>query len=147
MPTSSERRSTNPRRHRLEPSEPLQRTKKDRRTGERRSMPRAIKRVRVLCGGADLSAEYVSDLSLEGASFHLGRALPSNDVELRFRLPDVLDELRIQGTVVRTQGDVSRGEPLAVHVRFGPVDVKQELALARFLQEEARLSESRLSEV
>lgn len=106
-------------------------------------MARAFKRVRLLCEGEELAAEYLTELSLEGVSFRVSRPLASSEVELRFRLPDVIEELKLRAQVTRLRepGEAS-GEGLTVHVRFGPLEVRQELALARFLESEARLTES-----
>jgi hypothetical protein len=142
MPTPTDRRALAPRRQRAEPSEGLQR-RKARRTGERRSLPRAFKRMRLLCQGEELTAEYLTELSLEGVSFQVSRPLASSEVELRFRLADMMEELALAATVLRVQAlPEDQGSGLRVHVRFAPLELKQELGLARFLQSEARLAES-----
>jgi PilZ domain len=80
-----------------------------------------------------------ADLSLEGARFTLPSPPPTQEMEVRFRLPEVKDEVRLVCKVQRTE---AAGKETSVHVRFGDLDVRTELALARLLDFEERLEES-----
>jgi hypothetical protein len=74
------------------------------------------------------------DLSLGGCAFK-GTALePGSTLEVRFRLPNLTDELKVRGEVL-TAPEASQGG--ATRVRFLELPVEVELSIARHLDEMA----------
>lgn len=116
--------------HRVE--EPISRSGQDRRAFERRDSPRVPHRLWVKDPAeSGLFHVFDGEVSLEGASWSTPWPPLSNQVEVRFRIPDLEDELSAPAHVVRTapeDGD------LRVLVMFKGLKLKQELALARYLE-------------
>ncbi|MBS1152008.1 MAG: type pilus assembly PilZ [Myxococcaceae bacterium] len=87
----------------------------------------------VVEGGGYLERE--GDLSL-GGIYWKGKSPPSGtQVEVRFRLPGVPKEIRARGEIIRV---MEKGPDLDFHVRFLELDVADELAMARHIENYAR---------
>lgn len=114
--------------------EPLER-QRQRRIGERRESPR-LKRQLEVPSEEGVSILCEGDLSLGGVRFRTAFPPRARELEIRFTLPDVLGEVSALAEVVRTQQD---GAFIEVHARFIDLDLKAELALARFLESRARM--------
>ncbi len=100
---------------------------------ERRESPRVPMRFRVrLAGSGAVFEAREGDLSLGGCAWRGGPLEPGAAVELRFRLPQLTDELAIRGEVLQVTG---RGQEGATHVRFVDVPMEAELAIARHLDD------------
>lgn len=80
--------------------------------------------------------EREGDLSL-GGIYWRGRSPPvGTDVEVRFRLTGVPNEIRAKGEIIRV---VDRdGKGIDFHLRFTELDVNSELAIARHLEANAK---------
>jgi hypothetical protein len=139
MPIRRDRRTDKERRSNPEPQEPIERQGAERRQEDRRASVRAVRKVMVVVMPSGEPREVKADLSLEGAQFTLGSPPAAPEMEVRFRLPEIKDEVRVTCTVQRT---APAGNETSVHVRFGELDVRTELALARLLDFEERLEES-----
>jgi hypothetical protein len=102
---------------------------------ERRDSPRVPMNFMVRRAGSDASYEpREGDLSLGGCAFK-GTALePGTGLEVRFRLPNLTDELKVRGEVLTTP-EASQGGP--TRVRFLDLPVEVELSIARHLDETA----------
>ena len=72
------------------------------------------------------------DLSLGGISWKGKTAPHGTEVEVRFRLPKVPKEVRALGEILRVK---SAGQGIDFHLRFTELDVRAELAIARYLDE------------
>ncbi|MBX5481331.1 MAG: PilZ domain-containing protein [Myxococcaceae bacterium] len=128
----SERRQTDRRRSANTPEEKISRIR-ERRQGDRRDSPRYPMTFLVRDSGEDnLWEEREGDLSLGGIHWR-GKTPPKGKaVDVRFRLPGVPREIRAQGEIIRLQ-DLDGG--IHFHVRFTELDVKDELAIARYLDD------------
>ncbi len=109
---------------------------KDQRGDERRDSPRVPMTflVRdVAEGGSYLERE--GDLSL-GGIYWKGKYPPFGTlVEVRFRLPGVPKEIRARAEIIRV---MEQGHDLDFHVRFIELEVADELAMARHIEQSAR---------
>ncbi len=119
----SERRKTDPKAKALD----------QRLYGDRRDSPRVpmkfLVREKEEEGSWD---ERDGDLSLGGIHW-MGKTPPlGKDVEVRFRLPGVAREIRAVGEIIRLS---SEGKEIGFHVRFIDLELANELAIARFLDE------------
>ena len=148
MPITSERRQADDRRT-LPELHPIQQRTGERRGDERRDAPRIRRPFSVR---ARPDAQWVAcegDLSLDGAYLCTTEDPVADTVEVRFRLPDLLDPVTVTGRVVRTElvqmihGKTDR-EMLGVQVLFDDIPVAAQLSLARFLEFELRLQQSRI---
>jgi hypothetical protein len=139
MPIRKDRRAAKDRRDNQELPEPIERHGDERRQEDRRASVRAVRKVSVVALPSGAPKEVKADLSLEGAQFVLPSAPATQEMELRFRLPEIKDEVRI---ACRVQRLAAAGKDTSVLVRFGELDVRTELALARLLDFEERLEES-----
>lgn len=72
------------------------------------------------------------NLALGGFQWRGKPAPKSKVVDVRFRLPRYRRELRAKGEVIRVTGENGSSR---FHIRFVDLDVKSELAIARFLDE------------
>jgi hypothetical protein len=113
-------------------TEPIERLNSDRREEDRRDSPRVPHRIWVKDPAeSGLFHVFDGEVSLGGASWATSWPPLSDHIEVRFRIPDLEDELCAPARVVRTtpeDGD------LKVQVEFKPMQLKQELALARYLE-------------
>lgn len=109
--------------------EPLER-KRPRRIGERRESPR-LRRTLEVPSEEGVSIICEGDLSLGGVCFRTAFPPRARELEIRFTLPDVLGEVSALAEIVRTQQD---GAFVEVHARFIELELKAELALARFVE-------------
>ena len=123
--------------------EPLER-KSDRRADDRRDAERPLRRLFVRSSVAPLAIEHRATLSLEGATWTAWFAPPENEVELLLQLPDMAREQLVHARIERRR-PLRDGE-VELFARFIDLDVKTELALARFIDARARLS-SELAQV
>ncbi len=115
--------------------EPLQRVA-ERREEERRDGPRVPREVTLIdCATGDRH-DVSAFLSLEGLSWTSAQPLAGDAVEVLFRLPDLLEPQRLLAQVTRVS---RRKDRFALHARFPELHVKVALALARFLEDRARL--------
>jgi hypothetical protein len=112
---------------------------RDQRGDERRDSPRVPMTflVRdVVEGGSYLERE--GDLSL-GGIYWKGKSPPfGTQVEVRFRLPGVPTEIRARAEIIRV---METGHDLDFHVRFVELDVADELAMARHIEQFSRSRE------
>jgi hypothetical protein len=76
--------------------------------------------------------ERTGDLSLGGISWRGKTAPHGTEVDVRFRLPLVPKEVRARGEILRVK---AAGVGIDFHLRFTELDVRSELAIARFLDE------------
>ena len=76
--------------------------------------------------------ERQGDLSLGGISWRGKTAPHGTEVDVRFRLPLVPKEVRARGEILRVK---AAGVGIDFHLRFTELDVRSELAIARFLDE------------
>lgn len=76
--------------------------------------------------------EREGDLSLGGISWRGKTAPHSTEVDVRFRLPLVPKEVRARGEILRVK---AAGMAIDFHLRFTDLEVRSELAIARFLDE------------
>lgn len=76
--------------------------------------------------------EREGDLSLGGISWRGKTAPHSTEVDVRFRLPLVPKEVRARGEIIRVK---AAGMAIDFHLRFTDLEVRSELAIARFLDE------------
>jgi uncharacterized protein (TIGR02266 family) len=104
--------------------------------GDRRDSPRVPMKIlvrQVELGGS--FEERVGDIGLGGAFFE-ERTLPvGRRVELRFRLPGREHEVRCQGEVLRVSREPE--ERPGAHVKFLDLPTDIELAIARFIDDQA----------
>ncbi len=115
--------------------EPLDR-KAERRAGDRRDAPRVPRDVTVIdCANANRQ-DVSAFLSLEGISWSTPERLQGDAVVVQFRLPDVLEPLRLVSVVNRIS---KRRGRFQVHARFDKLPIKSALALARFLESRTRM--------
>lgn len=113
--------------------EPLERSNAERRNEERRDSPRVPMKF-LLRDLKDDSGwhEREGDLSLGGIAWHGKYPAMGTDVEVRFRLPGVPREVRASGEIIRV---VQKTGSIEFNVRFTELDIRSELAVARFLEE------------
>jgi len=111
--------------------------KPPRRQGDRRESPRVPRRLLVRdSAGADF-ALCAGDVSLGGARWRADRFPENGRVEIRFHLPNFSRLACATARVVRAELDDDTLELLAT---YEDLDVRAELALARFLEDRARLA-------
>jgi hypothetical protein len=97
---------------------------------ERRDSPRVPMNFQVRpAGSAALFETHPGDLSLGGCAFRGGGLQPGSQLEVRFRVPSVPDELQVRGEVLPSSDKV------ATRVRFLELAVEAELAIARHLDD------------
>jgi hypothetical protein len=108
---------------------------RQRRIGERRDSPRLRKTLEIPSNEGPI-AVCDGDISLGGVRYRTAFPPRRGTIEVRFRLPDVLTEVSAIARVVRTRND---GAFTEVHARFVDMDLKDELALARFLETRSQL--------
>ena len=110
-------------------------TKGHRRMGDRRDSPRIECELRVRRPGQVRFESFHGDVGLGGARVLLEHAPLGHEVEVGLRIPGLQRELRLLGEVIRVTGGGGRYN---AHIRFGELSVKDELALARFLDDASR---------
>ena len=76
--------------------------------------------------------ERSGDLSLGGISWRGKTAPHGTEVDVRFRLPLVPKEVRARGEILRVK---AAGVGIDFHLRFTDLDVRAELAIARYLDD------------
>ncbi len=76
--------------------------------------------------------ERQGDLSLGGISWRGKTAPHGTEVDVRFRLPLVPKEVRARGEILRVK---AAGVTIDFHLRFTDLDVRSELAIARYLDD------------
>lgn len=76
--------------------------------------------------------EHTGDLALGGIHWRGKNPPRDTEVEVRFRLPGVPREIRCRGEIIRLK---AQGQGIDFHVRFTELEVENELAMARFLDE------------
>lgn len=113
--------------------EPLERSASERRREDRRDSPRLPMKF-LLRDLKDDSGwhEREGDLSLGGIAWAGKYPAMGTDVEVRFRLPGVPREVRASGEIIRV---VQKSGGIEFNVRFTELDVRSELAVAKFLDE------------
>lgn len=117
-------------------AEPLERSKAERRNEERRDSPRVPMKFLIRDLKDDSGwHEREGDVSLGGIAWSGKYPAMGTDVEVRFRLPGVPREVRASGEIIRV---VQRTGSIEFNVRFTELDVRSELAIARFLDEQKK---------
>lgn len=112
--------------------EPIERLNKDRRDEDRRDSPRIPQRLWVKDPAeSGLFHVFDGEVSLGGASWATPWPPLSDHIEVRFRIPELDGELCAPARVIRTTPE--NGD-LKVQVVFKDLRLKQELALARYLE-------------
>jgi len=76
--------------------------------------------------------ERKGDLSLGGIYWNGSTAPHGTEVDVRFRLPWVTNELRARGEIIRVR---AAGQGIDFHVRFTTLDLGVELAIAKYIDE------------
>jgi hypothetical protein len=102
------------------------------RRDSRRVPIRLMVRDAALGGSFD---ERVGNLSLGGVYFAEGHPPYGTRVEIRFLLPGLREEVRAVGEILRVSRE---GKSFGAHVRFQDLPLETELAIARFLEQEAK---------
>ena len=112
--------------------ENLERSGRDRRAEERRDSPRIPQRLWVKDDAeSGLFHVFDGEVGLGGASWTTRWPPLDGNVEVRFRIPDLHEEVAAPARIVRVSED---GDEARVHVVFNKMKVRTELALARHLQ-------------
>jgi hypothetical protein len=108
------------------------------RNDDRRDSPRVPIRLwaRDLAEGGIFQVHH-ADIGVGGAFWTTRYPPLGTQVEIGFRLADQKRELRAAAKIVRT---TSNGEEIGLHVLFTDLDVRAELALARYVESKARES-------
>jgi hypothetical protein len=134
MWTPPGRRQQQERRGDIRLPEALERTGQ-RRQEERRESVRVRRPLTVHLPGGQTVTQG-GEVGLGGASWRSPGAPPAGEVEVCFRLPDLEAPVRARACV---QAVHPVGSEVEVHVRFITLALKEELALARFLEARGRL--------
>lgn len=101
---------------------------------ERRESPR-VPMTFLVRGATSRDSEWEErsgDLSLGGIYWKGTTAPAGMEVEVRFRLPAVTNELRARGEIIRVR---AAGQGIDFHVRFTALELDAEMAIAKFLDE------------
>lgn len=88
---------------------------------------------------APLPVLHELSLSLQGATWKTTFAPPEDRVTLYLQLPDMPAEVPVEATIQRRR-DVGEGV-IELYASFVELDVKTELALARFIESRSQLAE------
>lgn len=116
--------------------EPLERYS-ERRGDERRTSPRVSQRLWVVDPNeSGVPQVHEGEIGLGGASWWTRYPPLAERVDVHFRLPDGF-EFRTRARVLRVLDD---GDDHRVQVRFTDVSLKDELALARYLESRVRIA-------
>lgn len=99
---------------------------------DRRESPRVELSFRARAKGGTRWVTYEGDVGLGGVRAKLPHPPFGTEVELALKLPGLGRELRLDGVVLRVTGS---GHDFDAHIRFDEMDVEDELALAKFLDE------------
>lgn len=99
---------------------------------DRRESPRVELSFRARPKGGTRWVTYEGDVGLGGVRAKLPHPPFGTEVELALKLPGLGRELRLDGVVLRVTGS---GHDYEAHIRFDEMDVEDELALAKFLDE------------
>ena len=108
---------------------------------DRRDSPRVPMKllIRDLAEGGSFQ-ELEGDISVGGVAFHVRYPPTGSQFEVRFRLPGQDKDVRCKAELIRIRDEA---EGKGVHLRFLEIDVDQELAIARYiddlLEKDARL--------
>jgi len=101
---------------------------------DRRDSPRIPIRLKVRHSNLGAAfEERAGDIAVGGVFFQEPAPPSGKRVELVFRLPGVEEEFACEGEIVRIS---EAGGRFGVHVRFGELPTKTELAIARFIDNE-----------
>lgn len=134
-----DRRDRKERRGPAKVEESLER-KAPRRRGDRRDSPR-VPRI-ILVREAGSGGEYEKspgDLSLGGCRWRSEHFPESRQVELCIRVPGYARPVQARAEVIRVE---LLADELELHATFTEIDVKAELAIARYLESRQQLSGS-----
>jgi hypothetical protein len=106
----------------------------ERRMGDRRDSHRVPIKIEVSEGNKPFEA-HEGNISIGGIFFKKPLTLPIGAVvQLRFTLPDTENELLLKGELVEITA-VGTPEEKGTRVRFVGLDLKSEMAIARYLDE------------
>ena len=123
----SERRDGDDRRDDNENSE-------ERRMGDRRDSHRIPLQVEVKEGNSDFE-EHAGNISIGGVFFEKPLELPiGSGVKLKFTLPNSGKDIAVDGEVVEITA-VGSPEEKGTRVRFKDLDLKSEILIARYLDQ------------
>jgi hypothetical protein len=112
--------------------EPIER-KSDRRDEERRDSPRVPRRLWVVDSNeGGVPKVFDGEVGLGGASWNTAFPPMSEYFEVRFRVPEYEEEVKLPAKVCRV---VTQGEDNRVQVVFTDLPLRHELALARYLDD------------
>lgn len=113
------------------PGAPVRAPGSDRRESQRVPI-RLMVRDATLGGSFD---ERAGNLALGGVYFVEGHPPFGTRVEVRFLLPGATEEIQAVGEILRVSRE---GKAFGAHVRFQDLPLEAELAIARFLEGEAK---------
>lgn len=107
--------------------------KRDRRMEDRRESPRVP--IKVLVRQVELGGSFEEregDIALGGMYFQDKHLPVGTKVELRFKVPGVGADVRVEGEILRISGKVGA---YGAHVKFGEMPTRTELAIARLIDD------------
>jgi hypothetical protein len=107
--------------------------KSERREEERRSSPRVPRRLWVVDSNeAGVPKVFEGEVGLGGASWNTAFPPLSEHFEVRFRVPDHDEEVKLPARLARV---VAMGDDNRVQVVFTDLPLRHELAIARYLDD------------
>ena len=107
--------------------------KTERRGEERRSSPRAPRRLWVVDSNeGGIPKVFEGEIGLGGASWNTAFPPMSEYFEVRFRVPDHEEEVKLAAKLARI---VPMGDDNRVQVTFTDLPLRHELAMARYLDD------------
>jgi hypothetical protein len=139
MPIQRDRRFTRARRVPEGDHAPLQRKNRDRRGGERRDSERVARTLTIFTSEYPLPLVCKGFLSVGGAQWRMPCVPRQFQVELRFRLPDQLEEVGAHVQILDAHEVDGMTE---IHAKFLDMDLKTELAIARLVHSRSALAAS-----
>jgi hypothetical protein len=110
--------------------------KSERRADERRDTPRVRRMLRVIDPSTGTDFRTVAVLSLEGATWRSPVTPSADRVEVHLSLPDIRTP---QAVTARITGTQSVGDAVKVSAIFENVDVRLQLAIARYLEQRVKM--------
>jgi hypothetical protein len=106
--------------------------------GDRREASRTFRNLLVRSSASPLPVPHRASLSLEGARWATYVPPPDDVVSLEFKLPDLLSPVQVSARIERRS---SRPDGKTdVYAAFTGLDVRAELALARFIEGRNKLA-------
>lgn len=112
--------------------------RKDPRREDRREASRPFRTLFVQSSLAPLPVLHRASLSLGGACWVAESAPPEEEISLHLQLPDMASAVVIPARIQRRRA-LEDGK-IEIYAAFTQLDVKTELALARFIEDRSRLA-------